>query len=68
VIVKTDYPIKEVLKKPDLAGRMVAWSIELSEFDITFSPRGSIKSQILADFILEMTSPPDEEDKLPHFQ
>jgi hypothetical protein len=47
---------------------MVAWSIELSEFDITFSPRGSIKSQILADFILEMTSPPDEEDKLPHFQ
>jgi hypothetical protein len=44
---------------------MVAWSIELSEFDITFSPRGSIKSQILADFILEMTSPPEEEGKLP---
>jgi hypothetical protein len=39
VIVKTDHPIKQVLKKPDLAGRMVAWSIELSEFDITFSPR-----------------------------
>jgi hypothetical protein len=57
VIVKTDYPIKQVLKKPDLAGRMVAWSIELSEFDMIFSPRGSIKSQILADFVLEMTSP-----------
>jgi hypothetical protein len=52
-----DYPIKKVLKKPDLAGRMVAWSIELSEFDMVFSPRGSIKSQILADFVLEMTSP-----------
>jgi ribonuclease HI len=65
VIVKTDYPIKQVLKKPDLAGRMVAWSIELSEFDMTFSPRGSIKSQILADFVLEMTSPQEEEDKLP---
>ncbi|KAK2425775.1 hypothetical protein QL285_024519 [Trifolium repens] len=65
VIVKTDYPIKQVLKKPDLAGRMVAWSIELSEFDIAFLPRGSIKSQVLADFILEMTSPPEEEDKQP---
>ncbi|KAK2427613.1 hypothetical protein QL285_026181 [Trifolium repens] len=65
VIVKTDYPIKQVLKKPDLAGRMVAWSIELSEFDMTFSPRGAIKSQILADFVLEMTSPPEEEGNLP---
>ncbi|KAK2371898.1 hypothetical protein QL285_073098 [Trifolium repens] len=65
VIVKTDYPIKQVLKKPDLAGRMVAWSIELSEFDMVFSPRGSIKSQILADFVLEMTSPPEEEDNSP---
>jgi hypothetical protein len=65
VIVKTDYPIKQVLRKPDLAGRMVAWSIELSEFDMTFSPRGAIKSQILADFVLEMTSPPEEEGNLP---
>jgi hypothetical protein len=65
VIVKTDHPIKQVLKKPDLAGKMVVWSIELSEFDITFSPRGSIKSQVLADFNLEMTSPPEEGNKLP---
>jgi hypothetical protein len=27
LIIKTDHPIKQVLKKPDLAGRMVAWSI-----------------------------------------
>jgi ribonuclease HI len=44
---------------------MVAWSIELSEFDITFVPRGSIKSQVLADFVLEMTSPQEKEDKSP---
>ncbi|CAJ2642757.1 uncharacterized protein LOC123899916 [Trifolium pratense] len=60
ITVKTDYPIKCVLQKPDLAGRMVAWAIELSEYDITFVPRGSIKSQILADFVLESTSPPAE--------
>ncbi|GAU32939.1 hypothetical protein TSUD_153560 [Trifolium subterraneum] len=59
IMVKTDYPIKQVLQKPDLAGRMVAWSVELSEFDIVFSPRGSIKSQVLANFVLEMTTPPE---------
>ncbi|MCI26253.1 hypothetical protein A2U01_0047448, partial [Trifolium medium] len=45
IVVKTDYPIKNVLRKPDLAGRMVAWSVELFEFDITYVPRGAIKSQ-----------------------
>jgi len=35
---------------------MVAWSIELSEYDIQFIPRGSIKSQVLADFLVELTS------------
>ncbi|GAU30548.1 hypothetical protein TSUD_65580 [Trifolium subterraneum] len=30
------HPIKHVLKKPDLAGRMVAWAVELSEYDIIF--------------------------------
>ncbi|WJX72831.1 hypothetical protein P8452_56671 [Trifolium repens] len=65
IVVKTDYPIKNVLRKPDLAERMVAWSVELSEFDITFSPRVAIKSQILADFLLELTTPPEESKEQP---
>ncbi|XP_020209594.1 uncharacterized protein LOC109794563, partial [Cajanus cajan] len=32
----------------------MAWSIELSEFDITFEARGPIKSQCLADFMNEL--------------
>src|SRR6266487_4643013 len=52
IIVKTDHPIKHVLKKPNLARRMVVWAVELSEYDITFVPRDNIKLQILADFIL----------------
>ncbi|MCI25882.1 gag-pol polyprotein, partial [Trifolium medium] len=35
-------------------------SVELSEFDLDFSPRGAIKSQMLADFVLEMSTPPEE--------
>lgn len=44
-IVKTNYQIKRILKKPYLAGRMVAWAVELSEYEITYLPRTSIKLQ-----------------------
>jgi len=30
IIVKTDYPIQKILKKPDLAGQMSSWAVELS--------------------------------------
>ena len=32
VIVRTDYPIARILSKPNLAGQMITWSIELSEY------------------------------------
>jgi len=38
VLVMTDLPIQQVLKKPDVAGRMVKWAVELSEFDIRYEP------------------------------
>ncbi|XP_025664561.1 uncharacterized protein [Arachis hypogaea] len=53
--VRTDQAVKQVLQKPDLAGRMLAWSIELSQFQIKFEPRNAIKAQAMADFIAEMT-------------
>ena len=49
--------MKQVLSKPDLAGRMVSWSVKLSEYDLQYVPRSSIKSQVLADFVVEFTSP-----------
>ncbi|XP_057758227.1 uncharacterized protein LOC130978282 [Arachis stenosperma] len=55
ITVRTDQTVKQVLQKPDLAGRMLAWSIELSQFQIRFEPRNAIKAQALADFIAEMT-------------
>ncbi|RDX96548.1 Retrovirus-related Pol polyprotein from transposon 17.6, partial [Mucuna pruriens] len=54
IIVKTDLPIRQVLRKPDLAGRMVAWSVQLSEFEISFERRGHMKAQALADFLTEL--------------
>jgi len=43
VFVMTALPIQKVLKKPDVAGRMVRWTVELSEFDIKYEPQGPIK-------------------------
>ncbi|CAL0314908.1 unnamed protein product [Lupinus luteus] len=56
-VVRTNQPIRQILHKPELAGRMIAWSVELSQFDIRFEPRTAIKSQVLSDFVAEMTAP-----------
>ncbi|XP_020208360.1 uncharacterized protein LOC109793305, partial [Cajanus cajan] len=60
VVVRTDHPIRQILQKPDLAGRMMKWSVELSEHSIKYEPRGAIKAQALADFVMELTSPVGE--------
>ncbi|XP_015945427.1 uncharacterized protein LOC107470543 [Arachis duranensis] len=57
IIVRTEQPLRHVLSKPELAGRLIKWAIELSEFDIQYQPRGSVKSQYLADFVAELTQP-----------
>lgn len=54
VVVRTDYPISKILRKPDLAGRMIGWWVELSEFGLRYEPRGSVKGQHLADFVAEL--------------
>jgi len=56
VIVMIDLPIRKVLQKPDVAGRMVRWAVELLEFDVQCEPRGPIKGQVYDDFIVELSS------------
>nr|GEW42255.1 reverse transcriptase domain-containing protein [Tanacetum cinerariifolium] len=46
--------IKEVMSRPDVAGRLQKWSIMLGEHNITYRQRTSIKGQILADFLNEI--------------
>ncbi|XP_072060402.1 uncharacterized protein [Arachis hypogaea] len=59
--VRTDHPLRQVLHKPEIAGRLIKWAVELSEFDIKYQPRGPIKSQFLADFLAELTIPSEED-------
>ena len=57
ILVMTDQPTKKSINKPEAAGRMVQWAIELSQFDIEYHPRTAIKAQALVDFITEFTFP-----------
>nr|XP_009400653.1 PREDICTED: uncharacterized protein LOC103984818 [Musa acuminata subsp. malaccensis] len=52
--VITDQPLRQVLSKFDVTGRLLKWSIELEEFDIRYVPRTAIKAQSVADFIAEL--------------
>ena len=54
--VPTEYPMKQVLHKPETFGRLMKWAIELSEFDIRYKLKTAIKGQVLADFVMEFTS------------
>ncbi|XP_010677960.1 uncharacterized protein LOC104893543 [Beta vulgaris subsp. vulgaris] len=51
--VKTNYPVKSILRHPELTGRMSMWVITLSSYDITYQPPIAIKSQALADFVAD---------------
>jgi len=61
ITVKTDYPIQKILQKPDLAGRMSSWAIELSEFNIPYEPHGPMKDQCLLDFVNDLQQTPKED-------
>ncbi|KAL0281890.1 UNVERIFIED_CONTAM: hypothetical protein Sradi_7279400 [Sesamum radiatum] len=54
-------PLKQTLGKLDTSGRLIKWAVELSEYDISYLPRTTIKAQTLVDFVSKMTGAPPEE-------
>ena len=54
--ISMEYPMKQVLHKPETSKRLMKWAIELGKFNIRYKPKTTIKGQILADFVMEFTS------------
>jgi hypothetical protein len=55
VTVVSSFPLGEIIRNPDAAGRIAKWSVELMGKTLAYAPHKTIKSQILADFITEWT-------------
>ncbi|XP_071917217.1 uncharacterized protein [Coffea arabica] len=56
IVVMTDQPLRQILTKPEISGRMTKWAVELAEHDIGYQPRTAIKAQALANFLTEGAS------------
>jgi hypothetical protein len=55
VTVVSSFPLGEIIRNPDAAGRIAKWSVELMGETLAYAPRKAIKSQILVDFVAEWT-------------
>ena len=64
--VLSSYLVRAILHKLDALGRILKSVIKLSEFDIVYHPRSSIKAQVLEDFIVELSNV-SRGDLLDHF-
>jgi ribonuclease HI len=55
ITVVSSFPLGEIIRNPDAAGRVAKWSVELMGETLAYAPCKAIKSQILADFVAEWT-------------
>jgi hypothetical protein len=65
ISVVISYPLRAILRNPNATGNIAKWAAELTEFELDFIPRHAVKSQVLADFIVNWTpsaSPPGGPD------
>ncbi|KAF8088650.1 hypothetical protein N665_0532s0014 [Sinapis alba] len=62
IVALTNLPLRTILQNANQSGRLSKWAIELSEYDISYKSRPTIKAQVLADFIIEI--PPDQAAEL----
>ena len=56
ITVVLSFPLEEIVHNREVTGRIAKWSVELMGEALTYAPRKAIKSQVLADFIVEWTN------------
>jgi hypothetical protein len=55
ITVVSSFPLGEIIRNLNAAGRIAKWSVELMVETLAYAPCKAIKSQILADFVAEWT-------------
>jgi ribonuclease HI len=49
----SSFPLGEIIQCREASGRIAKWAVELMGETLSFTPRKTIKSQVLADFLVE---------------
>jgi hypothetical protein len=65
VRVILDRGLGELFRNPEASVRIAKWAAELSGYHITFEPKTTIKSQVLAGFIIDWTGPTWQQEESP---
>uniref|UniRef100_A0A2N9HH26 Uncharacterized protein n=1 Tax=Fagus sylvatica TaxID=28930 RepID=A0A2N9HH26_FAGSY len=60
LVAKVD-PVKYILSRPVISGRLAKWSVAFQEFEIVYVPQKAIKGQALANFLADHPIPADWE-------
>jgi hypothetical protein len=63
VRVTSDRGLGELFRNPEASVWIAKWAAELSGYHNTFEPRTAIKSQVLADFIVDWIGPITQQDE-----
>ncbi|VFQ90237.1 unnamed protein product [Cuscuta campestris] len=56
IVVLTNEPLASLTRSPAESARMTKWAVFISQYNVEFRPRPSIKGQTLADFQVECTA------------
>ena len=51
--VISDTPLKDIIRNRDATGRIAKWAVEIGIHNIKYDPRHAVKSQALADFLVD---------------
>jgi hypothetical protein len=55
ILVPTAFPLRDMFENKESTGRIGKWATELVKHVINFVSRSAIKSQVLADFVVDWT-------------
>jgi hypothetical protein len=52
----SSFPLGEIVQNPEASGRITKWAVELMGETLSYAPCKAIKSQVLANFLVEWTN------------